>query len=250
MANLKNITDLPVVESAEGLNLIVNDNGSAKQIAANLVGGAASWNDLTDKPFYEEAEVVDIFVGETFTLEYEEPSATAFSPKTKYNLEEGTVCNFVINGVTYNDIVIASGQTRFEGYTIIANNGWIYAPVGTTSLTVSLAVKSATLKQIDEKYIPDSVKGMVFEVADSEIQQTNSTAFTITKNYDPLYEAVMAGKFVYIKLPFAYIVPVAIYIENYGADGYLRVVTGAIPNIEGNPHGSLKFINGSYHDAI
>ena len=26
MANLKNITDVPVVESAEGLNLIVNDN--------------------------------------------------------------------------------------------------------------------------------------------------------------------------------------------------------------------------------
>jgi hypothetical protein len=30
MASLKNITDLPVAESAEGLNLIVNDNGAAK----------------------------------------------------------------------------------------------------------------------------------------------------------------------------------------------------------------------------
>jgi hypothetical protein len=37
MANLKNITDLPVAESAEGLNLIVNDNGSAKQIPANAI---------------------------------------------------------------------------------------------------------------------------------------------------------------------------------------------------------------------
>lgn len=37
MANLKNITDLPVAESAEGLNLIVNDNGSAKQIALEAV---------------------------------------------------------------------------------------------------------------------------------------------------------------------------------------------------------------------
>ena len=121
MANLKNITDVPVVESAEGLNLIVNDNGTAKQIPASAVGAQAdwnvsdasnpafiknkpvisegfsgSWNDLTDKPFYEEAEVVDIFVDETFTLEYEEPSGNSFSPKTKYNLEEGTVCNFVI----------------------------------------------------------------------------------------------------------------------------------------------------------
>lgn len=43
MANLKNITDLPVAESAEGLNLIVNDNGSAKQIAASAVGAQADW---------------------------------------------------------------------------------------------------------------------------------------------------------------------------------------------------------------
>ena len=39
MANVKNITDLPIAESTEGLNLIVNDNGAAKQIAASAVGG-------------------------------------------------------------------------------------------------------------------------------------------------------------------------------------------------------------------
>lgn len=52
MANLKNITDLPVVESVEGLNLIVNDNGSAKQVPATAIGGkgVSSWNDLSDKP--------------------------------------------------------------------------------------------------------------------------------------------------------------------------------------------------------
>ena len=46
--NLKNITDLPVVESAEGLNLIVNDNGAAKQIAASAVGMQADF-DVTDE---------------------------------------------------------------------------------------------------------------------------------------------------------------------------------------------------------
>lgn len=46
--NLKNITDLPVVESAEGLNLIVNDNGAAKQIAASAVGMQADFN-VTDE---------------------------------------------------------------------------------------------------------------------------------------------------------------------------------------------------------
>jgi hypothetical protein len=45
MANLKNITEVPVAESAEGLNLIVNDNGAAKQIAASKVGAQADWNE-------------------------------------------------------------------------------------------------------------------------------------------------------------------------------------------------------------
>lgn len=48
MANLKNITDLPIIESADGVNLIVNDNGSAKQIAASAVGAQADFN-VTDE---------------------------------------------------------------------------------------------------------------------------------------------------------------------------------------------------------
>ncbi len=48
MANLKNITELPVAESAEGLNLIVNDNGAAKQIAASAVGAQADFA-ITDE---------------------------------------------------------------------------------------------------------------------------------------------------------------------------------------------------------
>lgn len=48
MANLKNITELPVAESAEGLNLIVNDNGAAKQIAAGAVGAQADWTETDE----------------------------------------------------------------------------------------------------------------------------------------------------------------------------------------------------------
>ena len=43
MANLKNITELPLAESSEGLNLIVSDGGAAKQIAASAVGAQADW---------------------------------------------------------------------------------------------------------------------------------------------------------------------------------------------------------------
>lgn len=59
MANVKNITELPVAESADGLNLIVNDNGSAKQIAASAVGAQADWaeTDETSPAFVKNKPV-------------------------------------------------------------------------------------------------------------------------------------------------------------------------------------------------
>lgn len=37
MSNLKSISELPITESSDGLNFIVNDNGNAKQIPVNFV---------------------------------------------------------------------------------------------------------------------------------------------------------------------------------------------------------------------
>lgn len=48
MSNLKSITELPLAESAEGLNLIVNDGGAAKQIPASAVGAQADWNEADE----------------------------------------------------------------------------------------------------------------------------------------------------------------------------------------------------------
>jgi hypothetical protein len=60
MANLKNITEVPVAESAEGLNLIVNDNGAAKQIAASKVGAQADWAETDEtSPAYVKNKPVE-----------------------------------------------------------------------------------------------------------------------------------------------------------------------------------------------
>ena len=48
MSNLKSITDLPLATSPEGLNLIVNDGGAAKQIAASAVGAQADWAEMNE----------------------------------------------------------------------------------------------------------------------------------------------------------------------------------------------------------
>ena len=60
MANLKSITELPVAESADGLNLIVNENGAAKQIAASAVGAQADFavTDETSPAFIKNKPAV------------------------------------------------------------------------------------------------------------------------------------------------------------------------------------------------
>lgn len=48
MANFKSITELPVTSSSNGVNLIINDNGAAKQIAASAVGAQADWAETNE----------------------------------------------------------------------------------------------------------------------------------------------------------------------------------------------------------
>lgn len=78
MANFKNITDLPIAESAEGLNLIVNDNGSAKQIAADKIGGGEKLSDFENDLFYKKKELFLELTEKDF-VEWEHPNGD-FTP--------------------------------------------------------------------------------------------------------------------------------------------------------------------------
>ena len=96
MANFKNITDLPVAESAEGLNLIVNDNGSAKQIAASAVGAQADWAEMDENSpaFIKNKPVeewdLDIACNLVFSAE-----------NNNYNLEAS---EYIVNSGTFEGI--------------------------------------------------------------------------------------------------------------------------------------------------
>lgn len=71
MANLKNITELPVANSADNLNLIVNDSGIAKQIAASKVGAQADWSvtDNTSPAFIKNKP--ESFVNSAYVIDSE-----------------------------------------------------------------------------------------------------------------------------------------------------------------------------------
>ena len=63
MVNLKNITELPLAESADNLKFIVNDNGFAKQIAANNINVGNNTGAASLKPLILDATLSDYYGG-------------------------------------------------------------------------------------------------------------------------------------------------------------------------------------------
>lgn len=109
MANLKNITDLPVAESAEGLNLIVNDNGAAKQIAAGAVGAQADWTETDENSpaFVKNKPVEEWDLDFTCELSWNAEDNNFDIPI--YTVNTGTfenVKNKILNGVPKIKVVI------------------------------------------------------------------------------------------------------------------------------------------------
>jgi hypothetical protein len=105
MANLKNIVDLPVAESTEGLNLIVNDNGSAKQIAASAVGAQADWAEMDENsPAFVKNKPVeewDLDLAITLSIDQDDNRSHEYIINSKKTFEE--IKNKIINGIPLNN---------------------------------------------------------------------------------------------------------------------------------------------------
>lgn len=61
MAEFKKISDVDVVNALTDSDnvLVIGSDGALKQTASSNIKGSASWNDLTDRPFYEETETIE-----------------------------------------------------------------------------------------------------------------------------------------------------------------------------------------------
>lgn len=208
MTNVKNITDLPIAESTEGLNLIVNDNGAAKQIAADKVGSvksvngatpdingnveieipegfSGSWNDLKDKPFYEEVKEVTLL-------------ATVDGPCIELdgfpNLEVGDTISLIIDNIEYTLTAfddygypaIGDSWDDFDngsgnyGWNITQGNSgsWFFESKKPTSITY----KANLITQIDEQYLPSVYKHIKFNFGEKKL-----TSHT----YNEIYQMVI-----------------------------------------------------------
>lgn len=172
MPNLKDITELPLAESAEGVNLIVNDNGAAKQIAANLVGARADWNQndptakdyIKNRPCYTE-EIEGMILEETTFTEISENFT--FTPK---EIMAGRVYSVEWNGVKYDctsfevdgyiligNMQILGGENTGEPFLIFPAGG-MAAPIdGSTTVTLSIYGVYKVIHKLSDEYIPESI---------------------------------------------------------------------------------------------
>ena len=129
MANLKNITELPVAESADGLNLIVNDNGSAKQIAASAVGAQADWTetDETSPAFIKNKPVEELDLDITVNVSVDSDDNLVFGPV----INSGTF-DVIKNKILNNESAKIKSQIIFTmpGTSIIGHENSVIYTVG------------------------------------------------------------------------------------------------------------------------
>ena len=183
MANLKNITELPVAESAEGLNLIVNDNGHAKQIPASKMGGVQpDWNQndetapdyVKNRPFYEER--IGTYLVSEMTVSIDSDGDCAILREDCPVLTVGNTYIVVLNGTTYecvaryneewkgillgNETVCGDGNPgNNEPFVIDSYDGGdIYLNTLTAGeYTISIFGDITVTHKLDVKYMPEDV---------------------------------------------------------------------------------------------
>lgn len=189
MANLKNITDLPVVESAEGLNLIVNDNGAAKQISASAIRGTSNWDELENKPFFDTREYGDIkltFDGDITGKEIIEVEPGVYLVKISDKIptyEEiiGSVISIIQNGenmtlevseeymldlfgaLSVGEFLFVSESDKIVNGLQFSKGVW-FAWMGENNTPTAYVSEfswygtvEGELKPVEEKYIPDTI---------------------------------------------------------------------------------------------
>lgn len=219
MINLKNITELPVAESADGLNLIVNDNGAAKQIAASAVGAQAdwsvidasspafiknkpvipegfsgSWNDLKDKPFYAETEnkvFIERQIAEFRQIDEVYRHYIALSNDI-YNYKE---VDIIWDGVSYRTDISTLQDGHVDGkdgiFYIRDDNGQLYFSTFDESPTheIGISYTGEIVHKLDAKYLPPTYDFVI-------VANNDYTAELVVGDYDTIYNKLINGEFV------------------------------------------------------
>lgn len=179
-------------------------------------GGVSSWNDLKDKPFGEDTEVLFdqtvVFEGEldaVWQMEQALPISVGDNVKvtfdgTVYESEAIDGDRYMPGAVMFGNLADFGGEDN--GAPFIAGTS---AGLGLTMFmgepgTHAIKIENTVVQKLDPKYIPNGVGGGVVIVQDSAmasgVMPAEQAAPTATMNAAEIAEAVFAGKTVYFSL--------------------------------------------------
>ena len=161
-------------------------------------GGVSSWNDLTDKPFYEEYGRITLVEGVFKNWDVYE-RIVSLDIGTKYIIE--------YDGVEYNSVaflyydIVTIGAATFEGegdfsqYPFsmqIVDDGYVFLSFGDDKThSVRVMLDTEIVKPIDTKYMP---KPTIITV-----QGYSSNELTADKTYREIYDVIRAGVIPYCR---------------------------------------------------
>ena len=148
-----------------------------------LGGGVTSWNDLTDKPFYETEEifeksviapasgqsyggVVDLEIAQAIFDDYTCATITFFDGTYELDGIRDTYSYEIVYGVKGNDsyeVSVGLTDGKPNGGVSWNRGGYNYAP----QAEISVHSVKREIKKLDEKFLPDSVIDIVFTVTNT-----------------------------------------------------------------------------------
>lgn len=221
----KDIATIDVAESvSESAHVLVEDGGVIKRLSKEEVGGGVkSWNDLTDKPFYEEETVVtetiidDVVaithIGEVYGhifYGYDLTDVMSIEPNSKYKVaidggeyvcepkyNEDLMLYFLGNGKFFD--VEDSGEPFFISE--LPCNGKTYScgiaieeQSEAKNLHIEVTSVEEIVKPLDEKFIPDSMKPLV--INGTLTATDGSPTFTVSDivSYNDVKGALLLGR--------------------------------------------------------
>ena len=130
MADFKKLSAVDTVETvSKSANVLIEEKGIIKKVAKDALKGATSWNDLEDKPFYEETKVVN----EPLNITWDgNPEGLVSVTDVLYKISDAILTDEQIKTITetnnYNEQFVVSDHWD----TMVSNNLVMPDAVGTS----------------------------------------------------------------------------------------------------------------------
>lgn len=186
----KYLNEIDISDSlTDSAHVIVEDGGNIRRAPMNQLvtgGGVSSWNDLEDKPFYEEGSfeeilpeteltIIDYYgtkmamvtvdhtkmvADKVYTMIWDGVEYVAPSFLVATETPDGTVDLVCIGNPVYgngeDNGIPFIGQTSYSDG-VVTDEFYIVTTSQEEAHTLSISVSSTTIHTLDEKFLPDTI---------------------------------------------------------------------------------------------